>query len=65
MKETLQFLRDLSKNNNKNWFDANKDRYLAAWLKYDHFLLFLLLAIGRFHIPSIHPSQDIPVGLCI
>ena len=30
MKETLQFLRDLSKNNNKNWFDANKDRYLAA-----------------------------------
>lgn len=29
MKETLQFLRDLSKNNNKEWFDANKDRFLA------------------------------------
>lgn len=30
MKETLKFLQDLSLNNNKEWFDANKDRYLAA-----------------------------------
>lgn len=30
MKETLRFLQDLSLNNDKVWFDANKDRYMAA-----------------------------------
>ena len=30
MKETLRFLQDLSMNNNKQWFDAIRDRYLAA-----------------------------------
>jgi len=30
MKETLRFLQDLSLNNNKEWFNANKDRHLAA-----------------------------------
>ena len=30
MKETLRFLQDLSLHNDKEWFDANKDRYLAA-----------------------------------
>jgi uncharacterized protein (TIGR02453 family) len=29
-KETLQFLKDLSKNNNKNWFETNRKRYEAA-----------------------------------
>ena len=27
---TLSFLRNLKKNNNKEWFDKNKDKYLAA-----------------------------------
>jgi len=27
---TLSFLRDLKKNNNKEWFDKNRERYLAA-----------------------------------
>ena len=30
MKETLRFLQDLSLHNDKEWFDANKDRYLEA-----------------------------------
>lgn len=30
MNELLQFLRELSDNNNKEWFAANKSRYLAA-----------------------------------
>jgi len=29
-KSTLQFLKDLSKNNNRPWFNENKDRYTAA-----------------------------------
>ncbi len=30
MKQTLKFLNDLSKNNNREWFNANKDRYKEA-----------------------------------
>ncbi len=29
-KSTLEFLRDLAKNNNRPWFNDNKDRYTAA-----------------------------------
>jgi len=29
-KSTLQFLKDLAKNNNRPWFTENKDRYVAA-----------------------------------
>lgn len=29
-KETLDFLKDVAKNNNKSWFDENKHRYIAA-----------------------------------
>ena len=29
-KSTLQFLKDLSKNNNRPWFNDNKDRYTVA-----------------------------------
>ncbi|MCX6291218.1 MAG: DUF2461 domain-containing protein [Bacteroidetes bacterium] len=29
-KSTLDFLKQLKKNNNKDWFDANKEKYLAA-----------------------------------
>lgn len=29
--ETLGFLRDLENNNTRDWFNAHKDRYLAAW----------------------------------
>ena len=29
-KQTLDFLKDLAKNNNKPWFNENKDKYLAA-----------------------------------
>jgi len=29
-KETIQFLKDLKKNNNRDWFTANKEKYVAA-----------------------------------
>lgn len=29
-KETFQFLKDLKKNNDRDWFTANKDKYMAA-----------------------------------
>ena len=30
MKETLKFLRDLKRNNNREWFAANRERYEHA-----------------------------------
>ena len=30
LKSTLDFLKALKKNNNKDWFDKNKEKYLAA-----------------------------------
>lgn len=27
---TLKFLKDIAKNNNRDWFNAHKDNYLAA-----------------------------------
>ena len=34
MKEIIDFLRDLSCNNNREWFTANKQRYEAGILKF-------------------------------
>jgi len=42
---TLKFLKDLKKNNNKEWFDANRKRYEAA--KAD-FAAFVQGVIDRF-----------------
>ena len=35
MKSVLPFLRDLSKNNNRDWFNANKEEYLRAKVEFD------------------------------
>ncbi len=37
-KSTLDFLKTLKKNNNKEWFDANKEKYLAAKANIDSFI---------------------------
>jgi uncharacterized protein (DUF2461 family) len=35
-KDSIDFLKDLSQNNNREWFNAQKDRYLeaASWSKF-------------------------------
>ena len=48
MKETLRFLQDLSLNNNKQWFDANRDRYLAAKATVDALAVELIDGIRSF-----------------
>ncbi len=37
-KSTLDFLKDISKNNHKEWFDENKSLYLAAKLNMEEFM---------------------------
>lgn len=45
---TLQFLKDLNKNNNREWFSENKDRYLAAKANVAEFVELLIEETGKF-----------------
>lgn len=48
MKEIINFLRDLQKNNNREWFNANKPRYQEAQKKWNDFCLELIDEVGKF-----------------
>jgi uncharacterized protein (TIGR02453 family) len=53
MKETvITFLRDLEKNNNREWFQANKRRYEESKADFENFIDALIPEIARFD-PSI------------
>lgn len=45
---TLQFLKDLNKNNNREWFSENKDRYLSAQANVAEFVELLIEETGKF-----------------
>ncbi len=45
---TLQFLKDLKKNNKKEWFDANRNRYDNAKLNFENFTGEVLKKMGKF-----------------
>ena len=47
MKELLSFLHELSCNNNKVWFAANKDRYQKVLVKWHAFCEELIVEIGK------------------
>jgi len=47
-KETLQFLKDLKKNNNREWFNNNKDLYLQANENFIHFVQSLIEEVSKF-----------------
>ncbi len=47
-KETMQFLRDLTKNNNRDWFEKNKNRYLEAHQNWLDFAGALIKEISKF-----------------
>lgn len=44
---TLKFLKDLKKNNNKPWFDANRKRYEEAKSDFTNFIQLLIDAHGK------------------
>lgn len=48
MKEILDFLRDLENNNNREWFNSNKDRYQHVLQEWNAFCENLIAEIGRF-----------------
>ena len=47
-KETLTFLTDLNKNNNREWFTCNKSRYLVAQENMVNFVDALIQEISDF-----------------
>lgn len=44
---TVKFLRDLSKNNNKTWFDSNRTRYEDAKSDFENFIQTIIDQHGR------------------
>lgn len=48
MKDILNYLRDLKQNNNKEWFTANKDRYVAIQQKWNEFCEELIKEVGKY-----------------
>lgn len=51
MRDTLRFLRDLKRNNNREWFAANRSRYEAA-RQYTRHLTATLIAAVAAHDPQ-------------
>ena len=47
-KDTIEFLKDLSNNNNKEWFDNNRSRYIAAKNNFEVFVQNILQEIVEF-----------------
>ncbi|MEO8860668.1 MAG: DUF2461 domain-containing protein [Ginsengibacter sp.] len=46
--KTVTFLKELKKNNNKPWFDNNKEKYLATKIDFEHFVQQLIKGISAF-----------------
>ncbi len=47
-KETLQFLKELDKNNNRDWFNKNKDKFIAANENFIQFVQSLIGEVAKF-----------------
>jgi len=48
MKELFRFLKELDENNNREWFNANKDRYLLAKATYESFVDGIISGLSVF-----------------
>ena len=48
MKEVYKFLKDLSRNNNREWFLANKQRYLDVKARVDELASLLIGLVSEF-----------------
>ncbi len=50
--KVLKFLKDLARHNNRDWFQANRDRYEEAKTEFENFINSLIHEIARFD-PSL------------
>jgi uncharacterized protein (TIGR02453 family) len=58
---TFTFLKNLKKNNNRDWFNANKHQYQAALDDFTAFVTSLIDGIGKFdkHVKGLDPKKTI------
>ena len=54
MNSVFEYLSDLSLNNNREWYHANKARNQQANAEFEHFIGELITAIGKFDNSVIH-----------
>ncbi len=54
MEDIIEFLKQLTDNNDKVWFNAHKDQYLRCKQKFDAFVDDMIAAVNEFD-PSIGP----------
>ncbi len=47
-KQTFQFLKELKKNNNRDWFNSNKEKYQTANAEFEAFVNVVLANIAQF-----------------
>ena len=52
MKTVIEFLDDLARNNDRDWFEAHRDRYVEAKRRFDEFAERYLAAVATFD-PSV------------
>ena len=58
-KETLTFLKQLAKNNNREWFNVHKDNFLAAQENFSAFISALIAGASKFDksVSSLTPKD--------
>jgi uncharacterized protein (TIGR02453 family) len=57
-KQTLEFLKDLSKNNNREWFSENKSRYLKSQENVIQFLDQLIVKMNQHDRLETHSGKE-------
>src|SRR6266568_113332 len=58
LRSTLTFLQDLGANNNKQWFDRNRARYVTARGAFEEFITDLILNFGRVEdLPGVTAKE--------
>jgi uncharacterized protein (TIGR02453 family) len=59
MKEIYEFLQNLEANNNREWFDLNRDTFKKNWQKFSHFTEVLINEIRSFdrQVPYLDPKD--------
>lgn len=60
-RETMQFLKDLKKHNDREWFNANKEKFVAANENFIEFVQGLINQIAKFDksVATINPKDAV------
>lgn len=59
---TLSFLTDLRQNNNREWFNDHKERYIAAHADFKNFIQMMIDRLAEF---DLHINTSIDPGKCM